>query len=36
MSPLWTDPIGIAILKVMLTMMLVGAVIMRRIIKIRV
>jgi tight adherence protein B len=36
MSPLWTDPIGIAMLKVMLTMMLVGAVVMRRIIKIRV
>ena len=36
MSPLWTDPIGIAMLKVMLTMMLVGVVVMRRIIQIRV
>ena len=36
MSPLWTDPIGIAMLKVLLTMMLVGAVIMRKIIRIRV
>jgi tight adherence protein B len=36
MSPLWTDPIGISMLKVMLTMMLVGAVVMRRIIRIRV
>lgn len=35
MSPLWTDPIGIAIVKNMLLLMLIGAVIMRKIIKIR-
>jgi tight adherence protein B len=35
MSPLWTDPIGIAIVKNMLILMLIGAVIMRKIIKIR-
>jgi tight adherence protein B len=35
MSPLWTDPIGIAIVQYMLTLMAVGAVIMRKIIKIR-
>ena len=32
MSPLWTDPIGISIIKYMLTLMLIGVVIMRRII----
>ncbi|MDP3822970.1 MAG: type II secretion system F family protein [Burkholderiales bacterium] len=36
MTPLWTDPIGIAMLKVLLVMMVVGAVILRRIIRIRV
>lgn len=36
MSPLWKDPIGIAIVKYMLTLMLIGVVIMRRIIRIRV
>jgi tight adherence protein B len=36
MSPLWTDPIGITILKVMLSLMVVGVLIMRKIIKIRV
>ena len=35
MSPLWTDPIGIAIVKYMLILMLIGAVIMRKIIKVR-
>ena len=35
MSPLWKDPIGIAIVKYMLTLMLIGVVIMRRIIKVR-
>lgn len=35
-SPLWKDPIGISMLKVMLTLMLIGAVILRRIIRIRV
>ena len=35
MSPLWKDPIGIAIVKYMLTLMLIGVVIMRKIIKIR-
>lgn len=36
MSPLWTDPIGIAIIKYMLSLMLIGVLIMRTIIKIRV
>lgn len=35
MSPLWTDPIGITIIQYTLTLMLIGVVIMRRIIKIR-
>jgi len=35
MSPLWTDPIGITIVQYMLTLMLIGAVIMRKIIKVR-
>lgn len=33
---LWTDPIGITMIKVLLTMMAVGALIMRRIVRIRV
>lgn len=36
MSPLWKDPIGIAIIKYMLSLMLIGVIIMRKIIKIRV
>jgi tight adherence protein B len=36
MGPLWTDPIGIAIVKYMLSLMLIGVFIMRHIIKIRV
>lgn len=36
MSPLWKDPIGISIVKYMLILMLIGVVIMRRIIRIRV
>jgi tight adherence protein B len=36
MSPLWTDPIGVSIVKYMLTLMLIGVVIMRRIIRVRV
>jgi len=36
MSPLWKDPIGIAIIKYMLVLMAFGIVIMRKIIKIRV
>ena len=36
MSPLWTDPIGISIVQNMLGLMLIGAIIMRKIIKIRV
>lgn len=36
MSPLWTDPIGIAIIEYMLTLMAFGVLIMRKIIKIRV
>lgn len=35
MSPLWTDPIGIAILKYMLILMAIGVVLLRKIIKIR-
>ncbi|MDP3618948.1 MAG: type II secretion system F family protein [Ramlibacter sp.] len=35
MRPLWTDPIGISIVKYILVMMLVGAIIMSKIIKIR-
>ncbi|HXE50753.1 MAG TPA: type II secretion system F family protein [Ramlibacter sp.] len=35
MSPLWTDPIGIAIIKYTLGLMLIGIVLMRKIIKIR-
>jgi tight adherence protein B len=36
MSPLWTDPIGIGIVKYMLILMFFGVVIMRKIIKIHV
>lgn len=36
MSPLWKDPIGIAIVEYMLTLMVFGVLIMRKIIKIRV
>jgi tight adherence protein B len=36
MSPLWTDPIGATILKVMLSLMAVGVFIMHKVIKIRV
>ncbi len=36
MSPLWTDPFGIAMLKWLLAMMLVGVFILRRIVRIRV
>jgi tight adherence protein B len=36
MSPLWTDPIGIAIIKYMLILMAFGVLILRKIIKIRV
>jgi tight adherence protein B len=36
MAPLWTDPIGETILKVMLSLMVIGVLIMRKIIKIRV
>jgi tight adherence protein B len=35
MSPLWKDPIGITIVKYMLTLMLIGVFIMRKIIKVR-
>jgi tight adherence protein B len=35
MGPLWTDPIGITIVKYMLGLMLIGILIMRKIIKIR-
>jgi tight adherence protein B len=36
MSPLWTDPIGITILQITLGLMVIGVLIMRKIIKIRV
>jgi len=36
MSPLWTDPIGITALKYMLALMVVGVLILRKIVKIRV
>lgn len=36
MSPLWTDPIGVAIVQYMLGLMLIGVFIMRHIIRIRV
>jgi len=36
MRPLWTDPIGIGIVKYMLALMLIGVLIMRKIIRIRV
>jgi tight adherence protein B len=35
MTPLWKDPIGISIIKYMLSLMLIGILIMRKIIKIR-
>lgn len=35
MSPLWKDPIGITIVKYMLSLMLIGVFIMRKIIKVR-
>jgi tight adherence protein B len=36
MSPMWTDPLGQSMLKVLLTMMLVGILVLRRIVRIRV
>lgn len=36
MSPLWTDPIGVTMLQVMLTVMAVGVLMMRKIVRIRV
>ncbi|RST47122.1 type II secretion system F family protein [Variovorax sp. DXTD-1] len=36
MSPLWTDPIGITVVKYMLVLMVVGVLILRKIVKIRV
>jgi tight adherence protein B len=36
MSPLWTDPMGLTVIKYMLAMMAVGVVILRKIVKIRV
>jgi tight adherence protein B len=36
MSPLWTDPIGIMVIKYMLGLMVIGALILRKIVKIRV
>jgi tight adherence protein B len=36
MRPLWTDPLGISMVKVLLVMMAVGVVMLRQIIRIRV
>jgi tight adherence protein B len=36
MSPLWTDPIGITVVKYMLVLMVIGVLILRKIVKIRV
>lgn len=36
MSPLWTDPMGLTVIKYMLAMMTVGVLILRKIVKIRV
>ena len=36
MSPRWTDPIGIMVVKYMLVLMVVGVLILRKIVKIRV
>jgi tight adherence protein B len=36
MSPLWTDPMGLSVIKYMLVTMLVGVVLLRKIVKIRV
>ena len=36
MSPMWTDPLGQTMLKVLLTMMLIGILVLRRIVRIRV
>jgi tight adherence protein B len=36
MSPLWTDPLGQTMLKVLLTMMFIGILVLRRIVRIRV
>ncbi|SCK30659.1 tight adherence protein B [Variovorax sp. HW608] len=36
MQPFWTDPIGLAIIKYMLTLMFIGALILSRIVRIRV
>jgi tight adherence protein B len=36
MSPMWTDPLGQSMLKVLLTMMFIGILVLRRIVRIRV
>jgi tight adherence protein B len=36
MSPFWTDPLGQSMLRVLLTMMLIGILVLRRIVRIRV
>jgi tight adherence protein B len=36
MSPFWTDPLGLSMLRVLLTMMFVGILVLRRIVRIRV
>jgi tight adherence protein B len=36
MSPMWTDPLGKTMLKVLLTMMFIGILVLRRIVRIRV
>jgi tight adherence protein B len=35
MKPLWTDPIGVSIVKTLLVLMAIGMLIMRKIVKIR-
>jgi tight adherence protein B len=36
MSPMWTDPMGQTMLKVLLTMMFIGILVLRRIVRFRV
>jgi len=36
MSPLWTDPIGLTIIKYTMSMMAIGILVLRRIVRIRV
>jgi tight adherence protein B len=36
MSPFWTDPLGLSMLRFLLTMMFFGILVLRRIVRIRV